>query len=259
MTFEIVYLQLEVYVGRSMQENLNSVVTDGKLNNAIVPYALDTKDKHILAVQNPLQVTFKDVKKFGPQYPIIGKLLTQIESSKLTEKRIRDQLGQIKDREIETRLLNLRSNNNNSNNSNNNNNDVGRRLTEHRPPPPPPLSSHSPPNLFNPDPFDPFFGATAPPYLPSLPRNEPSVLPYPRDVPPPPDYNTLFTEKIAITDTDPNLRAGSSRRPVIGVILRVKEAELLPDLPPEDQMRLTPRLRRTFPELSEEEEEPETA
>ena len=138
MTFEIVYLQLEMYVGRSMQENLNSVVTDGKLNNAIAPYALDTKDKHILAVQNPLQVTFKDVKKFGPQYPIIGKLLTQIESSKLTEKRIRDQLGQIKDREIETRLLNLRSNNNNSNNSNNNNNDVGRRLTEHRPPPPPP-------------------------------------------------------------------------------------------------------------------------
>ena len=39
--------------------NLKSVVTDDKLNNAIILHALDTKDKHILVDPNPLQVTFK--------------------------------------------------------------------------------------------------------------------------------------------------------------------------------------------------------
>ena len=196
------------------------MVTDGKLNDAIVLHALDTKDKHILADPNPLQVTFKDIKKFKAQNPIIGKLLTQIESIKLTEKRIRDQVGQIKNREIETWVLNLRRNNNNNNN---NNNDVGRRPNEHRLPPPP--SPPLPPNPFNPDLFDPFFGATAPPYLLSPPTNEPSVPSYPREVPPPPDYNTLFSERIAIADIDPNLHAGSSLKPVIGVIPLVREAE----------------------------------
>ena len=56
-----------------------------------------------------------------------------------------------------------------------------------------------------------------------------------------------------------NLRAGYSCRPVIGVIPRVREAEpSTPKLPPEDQIRLSPRLRRTFPELSYKEEELET-
>ena len=74
-----------------------------------------------------------------------------------------------------------------------------------------------------------------------------------------PDYNTLFTERIAIANTYPNLRAGSSRRPVIGVIPRIREAEpSAPELPPEEQIRLSPRVRRTFPELSQEEEEHET-
>ena len=67
---------------------MSSVVPDGKLNDAIIRHALDTKDKHILADPNPLQVTFKDIKKFDAQNPIIGKLSTQIESSKLTDKRI---------------------------------------------------------------------------------------------------------------------------------------------------------------------------
>ena len=67
------------------------------------------------------------------------------------------------------------------------------------------------------------------------------------------------TERIAIANLDPNLRAGSSRRAVIAVIHRVRKAEpSAPELPPEDQIRLSRRLRRTFPELSEEEEEPET-
>ena len=50
-------------IGRSLQENLKLVVTDSKLDDAIIRHALDTKDKHTLADPNPLQVTFKDIKK----------------------------------------------------------------------------------------------------------------------------------------------------------------------------------------------------
>ena len=76
------YLLATGYIGKSIQENLKSVVTDGKLNDAIIRHTLNTKDKRILANPNPLQVTFKDIKKFNAQNPMIGKVLTQIETSK---------------------------------------------------------------------------------------------------------------------------------------------------------------------------------
>ena len=60
------------------------------------------------------------------QNPFVGKLLTQIESSKLTNKRIREQLERINDRETEARLLNVRRNNSNNNSNNNNNSNGGR-------------------------------------------------------------------------------------------------------------------------------------
>ena len=66
----------------------------------------------------------------------------------------------------------------------------------------------------------------------------------------------MFTERIAIADTDPNPRGTSTRRPVIGVIARVRKVEpSVPELPPEDQFRVFATLRRTFPELSDEENE----
>ena len=102
------------------------------------------------------------------------------------------------------------------------------------------------------EPFDPFTGATA--SLPSPPRADPSVPSYPDEMPPSPVYNTLITERIAIADTDPNLRRTFIRRLVIGVILLVSEVEpSAPELHPEDQIRVSPTLRRTFPELSDEE------
>ena len=115
---------------KSIQENLKSVVTDGKLNDVIILHALDIKDKHIWTDPNRLQVTFKDIKKFDAQNPIIGKVLTQIETSKLSDKKIKEQLGQLKDREIEARLSNLRRNINFNNkyNHNNNNSLVGGQL-----------------------------------------------------------------------------------------------------------------------------------
>ena len=104
------------------------------------------------------------------------------------------------------------------------------------------------------EPFDPFTGATA--SLPSPPRADPSAPSYPDEIPPLPVYNTLVTERIAIADTDPNLRRTFIRRLVIGVILLVSEVEpSAPELPPEDQIRVSPTLRRTFPELSDEENE----
>ena len=102
------------------------------------------------------------------------------------------------------------------------------------------------------EPFDPFTGATA--SLPSPPRADPSSPSYPDEIPPLPVYNTLVTERIAIADTDPNLRRTFIRRLVIGVILLVSEVEpSVPELHPEDQIRVSPTLRRTFPELSDEE------
>ena len=73
------------------------MVTDNKLNNAVISYALDTEDKHILADPNPLQVTFKDIKKFDAQNPIVGKVLTQTETSKLSDKKMTEQLDQLTD------------------------------------------------------------------------------------------------------------------------------------------------------------------
>ena len=63
------------------------MVTDGKLNDAILRHALDIKDKYILADTKIFQVTFKDIKKSDAQNPIIGKLLDEIETSKLSDKK----------------------------------------------------------------------------------------------------------------------------------------------------------------------------
>ena len=55
------YLLATGDIGKSIQKNLKSVVTDDKLNDTIIRHAFDTKDKDILADPNPLQVTFKDI------------------------------------------------------------------------------------------------------------------------------------------------------------------------------------------------------
>ena len=62
----------------------------------------------------------------------------------------------------------------------------------------------------------------------------------------------MFTERVAIADTNPNLRGTSTHRLVIGVIPHVGRVE-----PPEDQVRVFPTLRRIFLELSYEENENE--
>ena len=81
------YLLATGDISKSIQENLKSVAIEGKLNDAIICHALDTKNKHILADPNSLQVTFKDIKKFDVQNPNTGKVLTEIETSKLSDKK----------------------------------------------------------------------------------------------------------------------------------------------------------------------------
>ena len=72
--------------GHEIQEDLNAIVGyDEKFNNAIVRHALDFKNKGIFWNPNLLNVTFDDVKKFDITNYVIGKLVTQIKASKLTE------------------------------------------------------------------------------------------------------------------------------------------------------------------------------
>ena len=186
------------------------MVTDGKLEDAIIHHALDTKVEHTLADLNPIQVTFKNRCKIL----LLVKYLTLIEISKLCDKRIKEQLGQLKNGELEPQLSNLRRNNNFNNNYNNNNNNFGGRATGNLPKPPPPLHLQGDHD----EPFDPFVGATAALLLCIGARSDPSAPPYPGKIPSPPDYNTFLTETVAIADTDPNLRRTSPRKLVIGVI-----------------------------------------
>ena len=76
-------------ISRNIQENLNAIVTDGRLNDVVVWYALDTAGKNVFANLKSLKVTLKDVKKFDVQIPVLGNLLTQIEGSKLSHKEIK--------------------------------------------------------------------------------------------------------------------------------------------------------------------------
>ena len=68
-----------------IQEYLNAIVGyDEKFNNTIVTHALDFKDSAIFRSPNPLNVTFRDVKKFNMTNLIIGKLAAQIKANKLS-------------------------------------------------------------------------------------------------------------------------------------------------------------------------------
>ena len=83
------------------------------------------------------------------------------------------------------------------------------------------------------EPFDPFAGATE--LLQSPPRADP-----------------LFTERIAIAYTDPNQRGTSTCTLLVGLIPCVSKVEpSAPELLPEDQIRVSATLKRTFPELSD--------
>ena len=113
--------------GKNIHENINEVVADGEVNQAVVHRALDQKNKRVFESPIPLSVTFKDAKKFDIQNPIIGNLLSQVNANKISDAKVKQLLGQAKDEELQARLDRLRKrvdksydddNNNNSNNIN---------------------------------------------------------------------------------------------------------------------------------------------
>ena len=96
--------------GHELQENINQITGgDEKFNNAIVKRALDLKNEDLFRNPQPITLLFNNVEKFHLQNPIIGKLATQINAKKLSEKeQIKNQLGELKDREITDRLYRLK-------------------------------------------------------------------------------------------------------------------------------------------------------
>ena len=77
------------------QEDLNAIVGfDEKFNNATVRRALDLKDQAIFRNLNPINMTFHDMKKFDLVNPVIGKLASQVQASKLTDYQLTKKLLQ---------------------------------------------------------------------------------------------------------------------------------------------------------------------
>ena len=102
------YLLATSSYGRNIQENINSVVIDGKFNNALVRHVLDEKNKDVYASSNSLSVTFKDAKKFDVQNPIIGNLLSQVNANQIGEKEVKELFSKAEDEKIRRRFDALR-------------------------------------------------------------------------------------------------------------------------------------------------------
>ena len=98
------YLLATSSYGRNIQENINSVVTDEKFDNALVRHVLDEKSKGVFTSSNPLSFTFKDAKKFDVQNPIIGNLLSQVKANQIGEKEVKELFAKAEDEKIRRRF-----------------------------------------------------------------------------------------------------------------------------------------------------------
>ena len=94
--------------GENIQKNFNTVVADGKCNQAVVRRVLDQKDKGAFESPIPLSVMFKDEKTFDIQNPIIRNLLSQANGNKINGAKVKQVLGQAKNEELQARLDRLR-------------------------------------------------------------------------------------------------------------------------------------------------------
>ena len=73
--------------GRELQQDINEITGgDEKFNNAVLRRALDLKSDPLFRNLQPISLLVNDVEKFHQQNPIIGKLATQINVSKLSER-----------------------------------------------------------------------------------------------------------------------------------------------------------------------------
>ena len=72
-----------------MQRDINEITGgDENFNNAVLRRALDLKNNDLFRNPQPITLLFNNVEKFHQQNPIIGKLATQINVSKLTDKEL---------------------------------------------------------------------------------------------------------------------------------------------------------------------------
>ena len=104
--------------GNELQENINQITGgDEKFNNAIVRRALDLKSEDLFRNPQPITLLFNNIEKFHQQNLIIGKLATQINFSKSTDKELTKRKfleGGIE--EIENRLHRLKYGKNDNDN-----------------------------------------------------------------------------------------------------------------------------------------------
>ena len=79
----------------SIQQSLNLVVQDAKLNEGTSVRCLVNPKfpKTVMQKPNPIDFIFHDIIKFDMQNPVIGNLLNQIRSQKLTDQQANEYLG----------------------------------------------------------------------------------------------------------------------------------------------------------------------
>ena len=97
-------------LGDELQQDINEITGgDEKFNNAVLRRALDLKSTDLFRNPQPISSLFNNVEKFHQQNPIIGKLATQINVSKLSNEDLtKRQLLQGEISKIEDRLYNLK-------------------------------------------------------------------------------------------------------------------------------------------------------
>ena len=97
-------------LGNELQEDINKITGgDEKFNNAVLRRALDLKNNDLFRNPQPITLLFNDVERFHQQNPIIGKLASQINVSKLSNEDLtKRQLFQGEISKIEDRLYNLK-------------------------------------------------------------------------------------------------------------------------------------------------------
>ena len=74
---------------KNIQDNINTIVADGKFIQSVLRRAVDQKNKGFFESSIPFSVTFKDAKKFDIQNPIIGNLLSQVNANKISDAKVK--------------------------------------------------------------------------------------------------------------------------------------------------------------------------
>ena len=97
-------------LGNELQEDINEITGgDEKFNNAVLRRALDLKNNDLFRNPQPITLLFNDAERFHQQNPIIGKLASQINVSKLSNEDLtKRKLFQGEISKIEDRLYNLK-------------------------------------------------------------------------------------------------------------------------------------------------------